>query len=241
MIAFLTSSPCVPNAPRAILNAENGFVDRLRQYLPQQMRCLFICSNPDLPDVTDHIGRAMKRCFEEAGFRFRSFDILDRRNQTQVQTLLWRSDLLILAGGHVPTQNSFFQEMGLKRLISDYQGVVLGISAGTMNAAELVYAQPELEGESAPDFQRYYPGLGLTKVMVLPHYQKVKDEYLDGKRLFEDITYPDSMGKTFHALPDGSYLLIEQGKTTLFGDAWVIRDGCLQRCCGWGQSVVLEK
>ncbi len=61
--------------------------------------------------------------------------------------------------------------------------------------------------------------------MLLPHYQDTKDSYLDGKRLFEDITYPDSMGHTFIAIPDGSYLYSEDGKEELMGEYFVISDG----------------
>ena len=66
--------------------------------------------------------------------------------------------------------------------------------------------QPEEPGESDPEFVRFAPGLGLAYANICPHYQKVKDMILDGKRLFEDITYPDSDGNCFFALPDGSYV-----------------------------------
>ena len=97
--------------------------------------------------------------------------------------------------------------------------MVFGISAGSMNSAEEVYAQPELDGESLdPDYKRFITGLGLTKTKLIPHYQDIKDRFLDGKRLFEDITYPDSMGHTFIAIPDGSYLYSEDGKEELMGE-----------------------
>ena len=68
----------------------------------------------------------------------------------------------------------------------------MGISAGHMNCAEIVYAQPEMPGEAVdPDYRRFIPGLGLTKYNILPHYQAVKDDYVDGMRLFEDITFRD--------------------------------------------------
>ena len=107
-----------------------------------------------------------------------------------------------------------------------------------MNSAEVVYAQPELEGESVDkNYQRFLPGLGLTKLMVLPHYQDIKDDMLDGRRLFEDITYPDSVGREFYALEDGSYFLVENNETTLFGAAYRIKDGAIKQICEKGQSI----
>lgn len=240
MIAFLTSSPCVYNAPKAIIYPENDFLDNLRSCLPPDPRCLFICSNPDSPYLTDKFGYEMAKAFEEAELAFSDFRVLDRRTQKDAQLLIWQSDLIILAGGHVPTQNAFFQEIGLREMLENYQGVVMGISAGTMNSAERVYAQPEEAGESDPDFQRFLPGLGITDVNVLPHYQQVKDYLLDGKRLFEDVTYADSMGECFFAFVDGTYLLIDEGQTWLYGEAYCIQDGQIEQISEVGDVVILE-
>lgn len=226
MIIFLTSSPCIPNADRAILNPANQFVDRMRAALPEHPRCLFVCSNPDSAYLTDKYAGDMDEAFADAGMAFASLTVLDSRNDTHAAELIAQSDLLILAGGHVPTQNEYFEKIGLKALLRDYQGVLMGVSAGSMNAAEWVYAQPEMEGESiSPDFKRWLPGLGLTNINILPHYQQIKDWYLDGKRLFEDITFADSYGHVFYALEDGSYVYIAEGNEQICGKAYVIADG----------------
>lgn len=241
MIAFLTSSPCIYGAPRAILNPENNFIDNLFSCLPQNPRCLFICSAPDDPGFTDRVSREMAEAFREAGMEFSRLYKLDRRNQEDAQMLIWKSDFIILSGGHVPTQNAFFQEIGLREMLQNYQGVILGISAGTMNAAERVYAQPEEAGESAPEFERFLPGLGITHVNVLPHYQQVKDYLLDGLRLFEDVTYADSYGECFFVFVDGTYLLVEDGMTTLYGEAYCLRDGCMEQISEPGDVVIIEE
>ena len=241
MIAFLCSSPCIYGAPRAILNPENSFEENLRSCLPERIRCLFVASSPDSPELTERFGGEMAACFEEAGFTFSDFQILDRRNQSDAQQLIWKSDLMILSGGHVPTQNAFFQEIGLRELLRNYQGVVLGISAGTMNGAERVYIQPEEPGESVPEFPRFAEGLGITTINVLPHYQMVKDSYLDGRRLYEDITFADSYDECFYVFPDGTYLLIEEGRTTLYGQAYRLADGVMEQISGVGDIVLIEE
>ena len=240
MIAFLTSSPCIYGAPRAILNPENSFIDNLFSCLPAHPRCLFICSAPDDPGFTDRVSREMAAAFQEAGMEFSRLYKLDRRNQKDAQILIWKSDFIILSGGHVPTQNKFFQEIGLKEMLKNYQGVILGISAGTMNAATRVYAQPEEAGESVPEFKRFLPGLGITHVNVLPHYQQVKDYLLDGRRLYEDITFADSIGEEFFVFVDGTYLLIEDGQTTLYGEAYYLRDGNMEQISNLDDVVIIE-
>lgn len=240
MIAFLTSSPFVCNAPRAILNPENGFLENLYRVLPKRPSCLYICSSPDDPEANDRFSGDVVEAFADAGIEFSEFTVLDRRNQDDAQLLIWKSDLIVMAGGHVPTQNVFFQEIGLGELIRNFQGVLMGISAGTMNSAVRVYAQPEAPGESSPDFVRFMPGLGLTNINVLPHYQQVKDDMLDGKRLFEDVTYADSMGECFFSFVDGTYILIEEGQEMILGEAYCIRDGRIEQISEVGEMILVE-
>ena len=239
MIAFLSSSPCVYGAPHAILNPENSFEENLRRYLPEHPKCLFIAAAPDDPAFTDRVAEEMGACFYEAGLGFSELYKLDRRNQNEAQMLIWKSDFIILSGGHVPTQNDFFREIGLRELLGNYQGVILGISAGTMNAADRVYIQPEEPGESVPEFRRFSEGLGITKLNVLPHYQTAKDKYLDGRRLFEDITFADSWGECFYVFPDGTYLLIAGDKATLYGEAYRLADGRMEQIAGTGDILTM--
>ena len=241
MIAFLTSSPCVYQAPRAIINPENCFLVNLLSCLPENPRCLFVASAPDDAGFTDRVAEEMAEAFRLAGLDFSQLTTLDRRTEHEAAELIADSDFIILSGGHVPTQNDFFREIGLRELLEGYAGVVMGISAGTMNCADRVYLQPEEEGESAPEFVRFAEGLGITDINVLPHYQQVKDHMLDGLRLFEDVTYADSMGEIFFALVDGSYLLIEDsGEVTLFGEAYCIQDGEIEQISELGDVVQID-
>lgn len=241
MTVYLTSSPFIDGADRPILNPANDFLARIRADLPKNPRCLFVASSPDRRDLNCLFGSHIFMAFAEAGMPFCQYAVLDAESAEFAAELVMDSDLIILAGGHVPTQNCFFNEIGLGVLLQDYEGVVLGISAGSMNAASLVYAQPEEPGETLdPDYQRFVPGLGLTGVNVCPHYQKVKDEILDGQRLFEDVTYYDSMGHTFYALPDGSYFYIHEDETLLCGEAYRIRNGILEMLTLDGETAFLS-
>lgn len=238
MICFLTSSPCYPDEPA--LNPANGFADAIVSALPNPCKGLFICSSPDDPEKTDKFAGHMRHTFSLAGIEFSQHIVLDRRNCGSAAELIRDADFIILAGGHVPTQNRFFQEIGLRELIKSFDGVIMGISAGTMNAADVVYAQPELPGEATdPYYQKFLPGLALTEIMVCPHYQMVKEDVLDGLRLFEDITYGDSMGRQFYVLPDGSYLYIKNGLQELRGEAYLIENGTFRQISREGDSLVL--
>ncbi|MBR0417841.1 MAG: Type 1 glutamine amidotransferase-like domain-containing protein [Erysipelotrichaceae bacterium] len=236
MICFLTSNTVMPDTNT--LNPANGFIDELRNCLPESCRALVICSDPVSFEITDYYSGLLKESFEEEGFVFENFVILDDRNYECASELIYNSNLIVLSGGHVPTQNAFFVKIGLKELLKNYQGIIIGISAGSMNSAELVYAQPEAEGEGIDEsYVKFMEGLGLTEVMILPHYQQVKDDILDGMRLFEDITYGDSYGHTFHVFPDGTYLYINEGIQEIRGECYVIEDGQIKKIAEEGDVV----
>ena len=140
----------------------------------------------------------------------------------------------------MPTQKAFFDEIGLRDALQEWDGIVMGISAGSMNCAVVVYAQPEMPGEASDSsYQKFIRGLGLTDINVLPHYQAVKDDRVDGLRLMEDITYPDSFGRTFYAIVDGSYVLQTEDRKEIRGEAYRIADGKISRVCGIGEVLAL--
>ena len=241
MVLFVTSSPYVNDADRAILSNGNGFIDHIREVLPPYPRALFIAADPENREDTCRFGADTVAAFCEAGIPFQSYHILDGFNAEDAEFLIGNSDLVLLSGGHVPTQNDFFHATHLRELLAGFPGVVVGISAGSMNCADVVYVQPEEPGESSPDFPRWADGLGLTGVNILPHYQKVKDVMLDGLRLFEDITYPDSMGNTFFALPDGSYFYQDEQCLLLCGEGYRLKDGILEQLTRDGDVLDMAK
>ena len=243
MRVFLTSSPCCPCEQEGIdipcqWNEENEFVKNLSDGWNENSQCLIISADPENYEMNDEMCDTFGMAFEYAGLSLADIAVCDSRNAQDIQWLIQESDILILGGGHVPTQNAFFRELGLKELLCGFSGIVMGISAGSMNCARIVYAQPELEGESEdPEYQRYMEGLGLTELMILPHYQEVREHMLDGKQIIEDITCPDSMGNRFYALVDGSYVLCEDDNTTIYGEAYLIQDGEITQICEQGQRI----
>ena len=247
MTLFLTSSPCWDDVPEGcdlpcVFDERNGFVDALRDFIAPGARCAFVASDPSSYDRLEEFADTFTKCFAWHGMPFSDVTLLDNRTADRAAELIRQADVLIFAGGHVPTQNEFFHRIGLRELLADFDGAIMGISAGTMNCADVVYAQPEMPGESVdPDYQRFLPGLGLTGLNILPHYQKECHTILDGRRLYEDITYADSHGHTFLVLVDGSYVLSRDGEELLCGEAYVIRDGVLRQVCAEGEDLPLEE
>lgn len=230
MILYMTSTPGGINRATGrpeLLSNKNHFVDRLKGDWKPHSRCVLIASEPDDTKFNSAMVKTYLECFNRSGLSMDSIDVLDRREPKTVE-ILDRFDVVILAGGHVPTENAWFHQIRLREHLQHFRGIVIGISAGTMNCAEVVYAQPEEEGEAVnPHYQRFLEGLGLTKTKVIPHYNQTIDAVLDGKRLFQDITFPDSMGESFYCLTDGAYIRkdTKTKKEVLYGEAYLISDG----------------
>lgn len=220
---------------------DNGFLTLLRSVWKAGSKVMFISGSPDHYDRNDEILNCLKESFRLSRLETSDFIMCDERN-TEAAELIPEMDVIILAGGHVPTQNAFMKKLKLKEHLEAFNGLVLAWSAGSMNCAETVYAAPELPEEALdPDYQRWISGLGLTSINILPHFQAIKDDILDGMRLIEDITYPDSFRHEIIALNNGSYIVIDDTSETLYGEAYSIKDGVQKQICENGKSVCVSE
>ena len=209
---------------------DNGLLAAVQAALPLYPRVLLVSAAPDDRKFTDYVLDSMSECIRNSGITPACVTMLDRRNAAFVRDLVREADWIVLCGGHVPTQNRFLHEIGLKELLHGFDGLVMGCSAGSMNCAERVFSHPELPGEAVdPAYPRWLEGLGLTQRQLVPHYYQVRNVVLDGLRLFEDVIFPESWRHAFYTFPDGGYILSKDGRETLYGTAWEISNGQMRQ------------
>ncbi|MBO4697793.1 MAG: Type 1 glutamine amidotransferase-like domain-containing protein [Lachnospiraceae bacterium] len=221
------------------LSEDNGLLQLLRSVWKPESKVLIISGSPEYYEKNDDVRNCLKESFRLSGLSHSEFLMCDGRNK-DIAGHIPETDAVILAGGHVPTQNAFMKEIGLKEKLADYKGLILAWSAGSMNSAKTVYAGPELPGEAIdPSYRRWISGLGLTETNIFPHFESLREEMLDGMRLIEDITFADSMGHEITALNNGSYIVSENGVETLYGEAYSIKDGVMKQICRNGGSIIL--
>ncbi|MBE6253038.1 MAG: ATP-grasp domain-containing protein [Bacteroidales bacterium] len=235
MTLFLTGSPTRFGEP--FFTQDNGFRAEVQAALAQvtgpdrRPRVLLISAAPDDRGFTDSVRKGMSDCIHASGIGTEKIVMLDRRNAAKATELVRWADWIILCGGHVPTQNRFIHEIGLKELMKSFDGVVMGCSAGSMNCADHVYSHPELPGEARdPQYKRWLRGLGLTDINLVPHFEQVRYALVDGLRLFEDVAFPDSWGHRFYTFRDGGYVIQKKGRPAeLRGEAYEITRGAMRR------------
>lgn len=225
----------------SVIIQRNGFLERLKTIWVQNARVLIICGDPSDYKKNDSLCNDLKESFYMSGLSVSYIDKCDDRNIEAVDKLE-NIDVIVLTGGHVPTQNKFFKRLRLRERLLNYNGIIVAWSAGSINCADTVYAGPEFEGEAIDSsYERWITGLAITDINIFPHFQKLKDDYLDGMRLIEDITFADSVGHEIIALNDGSYIMINDGQTTLYGEAYMIKDREQTQICKEDESIPLNK
>lgn len=221
MKLFLTSNPFLPDGS---INEENEFIWNIKYSLPYETNALFVSSSYRDTLTNDRQATMIKDAFNTKGIFFNKMDVLDLRTASMTREEIVAHNFIILAGGHVPTQNEFMKITGLRRKLEGYDGTIMGISAGSMNAADEVYVLPEKKSEALDSsFPRFAAGLGLTKLQIIPHYDETIASSVDGLSIRERILF-DSKGKKFLGLPDGSYVMCTDGVELVYGDHYKVEN-----------------
>ncbi len=211
-----------------------GFLTRFRACISEHERMLYISYTSGFSDkVLDWFENTIDSLKDE-GICFNECILINGNNANRLRDLVPRTDVIFLSGGHLPTQNYFFEQIGLRDILSNFDGIIVAQSAGSMNCAKTVYVCPEMPGESIdPNFERFRPGLGLTDINIIPHYNDNANFFLDGKRFYWDIIYPDTFKVPLYVLSDGSYFYIHDDKTEFYGEIYLFEYGVFEQISGF--------
>ncbi len=208
---------------------ENQILDNIKKLTPKYNNFVFVASDENNYDVTDIYANVAFESFKMT-LPFNNYTLLDGRTKDRAKEIIETADLILLCGGHVPTQNKFFENINLREIIRNTTALIIGVSAGSMNLSDVVYAQPELEGETLDaNYRKYLRGLGLTNISILPHFDECIEGELDNKKILEDICLPDSKVRPFIAYSDGAYILDNGQKQTMYGSAYLFEKGSFQQ------------
>ncbi len=232
MIVYLTSSFIPLHEEGASAKSApwdcHGFFEDLKKEWPERARLLYVPCGAENNFDDDQ----MERMLDALTFNGLSIEEVriqgENTSYSARENVLW-SNVIYLAGGHAPTQLAFMNRIGLKKALLNYKGIVIGLSAGSVNAASYVYLMPELEGEAIdPNFVRLSYGLGLTNLQIIPHRESMKNKIIDNMHFIEDVVIPDSFGRRFYLINDGSYFKVKSGKTVFKGEGEIIEDGTIR-------------
>ncbi len=196
----------------------NGFNDKISELFQQKIvkrnRFAFVASEFEKThEKTDHYFRFFLNLFEEKGIRFDESYVVDgRMTAAEAQSAVAEADVVWLSGGDTPTQFAYFQKYGIDMVIKQHQGIIIGMSAGSINLTKTVICTLSCGHNK----QEIYEGLGCVDISVEPHFvrDKVSDEVLELSKEY-----------VIYGLCDDSVIVCTDGKIEFWGEVYKISNG----------------
>lgn len=209
------------------LTDKNKMLSNIKRFCKKFEKFVFVANNPfDFEDNQQKLENIFES-FSMSNLCFSQKYLLDERNKKDAKIILKDADIIILGGGKCLCQNLFLKEIKFKEIIKDFDGLIIGISAGAMNLSSVVanYAEEPIDLKEP----RWFSGLGFFDEIIIPHF--------DGKNLVYELPFyeikvvkdyilPMSKKGEFIAIDNNSYLVIdEHKKLSIFGSAYKIKNG----------------
>lgn len=156
-------------------NKDNAFwpelADRLKKDLTGTKRIVYIPGS----NKPEKIEKALKKSiplftefFQKIGIVFDEIEcITPDMNHEKAKDLVLNSNMVIMMGGNPFLQQELYISKDLGPILQNYNGVILGYSAGAMNMSKNIIITPC--SEEYPDFD-IRPGLNLAGISIHPHY-----------------------------------------------------------------------
>lgn len=177
----------------------NNFLKNMKESIKDYNKFVIIASDPDNYEQNDEYLKLDINALALSKLYFKENVILDNRNKDDIDNILNNSSLIFLSGGDTFKQNNFFHNINLKENIKKTDACIVGISAGSINSAKIVFNSPECEEDLTNP--TILEGLDLTTINVEPHFDC---ENLN--KIQMDAILKESNNRVIYGLPDKSYI-----------------------------------
>ena len=121
------------------------------------------------------------------------------------------SDMVFIADGDPRTMQRALRLSGMKKLLQDYQGVIVGDAAGAMIMSLMALLPPDRYSST----YNMILGLNLVDFCVVPHYQRAADQYV----------VEASAGRIVFGIPEGSAVMYGAGILSHSGTVHMFKHG----------------
>lgn len=168
-------------------------------------------------EKTDKYFHFFLNMFEEADIHFEEAYVIDgRMSADEAQKRVAEADVIWLSGGDTPTQFGYFQKYSLDTVIKQHDGIIIGMSAGSINMAKTSICTL-----SCGHFkQEIYNGLACVDISVEPHFirEEVSDELIDLSKKY-----------TIYGLCDESFIVCSGETIEFYGEIYILSQGNIER------------
>lgn len=217
----------------------NGIVDQIKQLMSaNNEKILFIASSPDDSEKVDSYASLIFNGLKLSGITFSEYFVLDNRTKNNAGEYVKKSNVIFLSGGNTYIENEFFKQIHLKELLQDFNGIIIGQSAGSINMADAAYNSPE-EGDLSEPI--YFEGLGLSSINIEPHFVLDTTEFDEMQMYQRNHLLEESKRRPIYALCDGSHILETEESIMIYGKSFLIQDGIITQICDDKQTFNIDK
>lgn len=196
---------------------DNSFLKKLKECINDNNKFVLIVSDPFDYEKNDEYLKLDIQALSSVGINFKEYIILDNRNKHQIDKVLNNSSLIFLSGGNTFIQNIFFNEINLKKYIKEIDACIIGISAGSINSAKVVFNSPETTEDLIHPC--ILDGLNLTEINIEPHFT-----LSNSNKIQMDSIIKESYNRVIYGLPDKSYIF----NNKIYGKCYKIYQGNIE-------------
>lgn len=205
-------------------DTQAGFPENIAQSLmldiSDRKSLVFIASCPDGHEKTDRYMGVNMEWFRKIGIEFEQCALVDDRiSESESKWLISNASCIFLMDGTTLKQIEFIKKYSLLNELKQFDGIVIGVSAGAINMSSRSFYSKDKDGDKTI----IYDGLGLTDISVEPHF------LLENKVLLENELLPNSYKLDIYALCDNSAIIIKDGKAEYMGDIYLISSGQIKK------------
>jgi len=222
------------------IDNSNGIVDHIKDSLNNHKKIVFVAS--DINDSRQKVlsyANILFKSMQMVGINFEEYLILDGKSKEKSLDYINNADLVFLCGGDTYKQHEFFKTINLKEILTSYQGLVIGQSAGALNMAVNVFNSPEEQEESEPIF---FEGLGLTTINIEPHFVNDSSNFDDNEKYQRTAILNESYNRPIYGQCDGSHIIIDDNNvTTICGETYLIENGNIECICKNNSNILINE
>lgn len=200
------------------ISKEQGFNEIQREYLKKDIKnndtIVFIATTFDDYEKNDLYYNNLIKHFKNIDITFNKAYLIDNRVAKDLaKDYILKSNIIFLMGGDAKKQIDSVKEYDLFEILKSKEGIILGVSAGSMNQSSRVVYKKDYNNYVIED----YEGLGYIDINIYPHLDFNNIDYL--KEVFEVSNYTKTV-----ALPNDSFIRIENNNIDFVGEYYTIQN-----------------
>ena len=200
------------------ISKEQGFNEIQREYLKKDIKnndtIVFIATTFDDYEKNDLYYNNLIKHFKNIDITFNKAYLIDNRGAKDLaKDYILKLNIIFLMGGDTKKQIYSVKEYDLFEILKSKEGIILGVSAGSMNQSSRVVYKNDYNNYVIED----YEGLGYIDINIYPHLDFNNIDYL--KEVFEVSNYTKTV-----ALPNDSFIRIENNNIDFVGEYYTIQN-----------------